>query len=224
MEHVVPSFEVFANELKDCWKEQLPFIVAVTGMNDPACETQQGVEASSSSNSNNHDNNSTTDLVLGYLYTLPLFHETGHKLRMAEQGTFIHPDLRKSGVGSRLTALNLNLIKAPERYTSPPESLARDNRVFTTSHYPELDIYNYKEFQGVRLRPVKVMVRRTVVDEEGIGRGKSRFFEKFGFREVGYVKGAGEKMGGLWDLRFWGLELVDWDEVRAMPKVEKAKL
>lgn len=143
---------------------------------------------------------------------------------MGAQGTFVHPDLRKSGIGSRLTALNLNLIKAPERYTHPPPPLTRDNWVLTIPVYPELDIYNYEEFRGVRLRPVKYMLRRTVVDEEGIGRGKSRFFEKFGFKEVGYVKGAGEKKGRMWDLRLWGLELEDWDEVRAMPKVKTAKL
>ncbi|TGZ79656.1 hypothetical protein EX30DRAFT_342279 [Ascodesmis nigricans] len=211
MSHTVPTLREFSEEIEMCWTNNYPFIVAVYSGYEPDASSMKVGEK---------EKEKETALVLGYLFTVPIFQEQGHRIQLVEQGTFIHPALRKSGIGSRLTALNLNLLKNPERYTHPvplPSTSTSlcPNAAPVKAKYPELDPTTYHLFRGSILRKPGVMIRRTVIDEEGIGKGKSRFYEKFGFRQLDILEGAGVKGGKKWDIKLWVLQLEEWDEVRA---------
>lgn len=65
------------------------------------------------------------------------------------------------------------------------------------------------------------------MDEVGVGKGKDRFFEKMGFWEVGFVKRAGVKWGREYDMKFYYLNLEEWDGVNGRLKErdgERARL
>lgn len=232
----------------------LPFIVAVyrpgQAMKSRETEASEGTgsSASSSSSSSSFSLSSSSDgtfsagdthtddhekpepdLILGYAYLQPNFpEEPGHALYLCGQNTYIHPSVRISGIGTRLSVLICNIAKTPERYTqSPfPFPFPSSSSTSTTFKHPELDPNTYHAFRGLSLRPFNAILRRTVVDEHGVGKGKSRFFEKLGYREVGYVPRAGVKWGRVYGMRYWYLELCEWDEVRAcwMGRKREAKL
>ncbi|TGZ78752.1 hypothetical protein EX30DRAFT_365758 [Ascodesmis nigricans] len=165
-------------------------------------------------------NGEEEELVLGYAYLQPNFYELGHMLYMCGQNTYIHPSLRVSGIGTRLSVLMCSLVKAPERYTQypPPGALPPAPTSSTTLQHPEQDATTYHAFRHQHIRKLHALLRRTVVDEIGLGKGKSRFFEKLGFEVVGYVPMAGVKWGRVYGCRYWYLRLEEWDEVKGALK------
>lgn len=219
--------EFMVDMLDKVQAERLPYIVAVTGgAGSSAVVHTAGRSSATPATIGDAEGagKGNSDLVLGYIYAVPYYSYEGFSVRTGTLSAYIHPELRMSGLGGRLCRLMLNLLKCPTRYTSPPSSCSSSTTPTTSlplSDNDEENIATYTAWKNIPLRPLKTVVVCTIIDTEGIGMGKDRFFEKMGYHKVGIVTACMEKFAKIWDKGIWAMQLENWDEVKGRPKINR---
>lgn len=76
----------------------------------------------------------------------------------------------------------------------------------------KLEFVDWNSWKEVELIKVDTCVRMSVVDKEGIGKGKERFYEKFGFVHSGVMSGIARKWGRGLDADVWVLNFGSKEE------------
>lgn len=138
--------------------------------------------------------------VLGFMYAVPFSHHPCIAQGTVTTSTYVHPAIRKSGVGSAIVTLMLHVLHHGTSGGS-----------FSLALAPNVEVA-WSEWETMKLRKVKMVIRQSVVDREGLGKGKERFYEKFGFRMVGTFPRMAEKWGRALDADTWVLNFVDEEQ------------
>ncbi|KAL0064464.1 hypothetical protein AAF712_008628 [Marasmius tenuissimus] len=124
---------------------------------------------------------------IGYIYATPYRGDCGGYVHSVEMSMFCHPQHVGKGAGTALLTRFLEVLREPERFG--------DNWLGGQRREPE--------------RRVCKIIAIMALDEDSRdgGLGSKKFYERFGFEEVGRLRGVGRKFGRWVDALYLQLSI-----------------